>query len=223
MFGQGNSARPGKEPKVLLETALQEHVVMGCPGAILEVRSPSLGFAFSSAHGLFARNDMRPLRPDHAFRTAIVAKPVTAATAVCLAANQSWNLDDPITKYLPSNIIRKLSKLKGLTHVNDLTIRRLLGHSRGLPDYFFDLRFQAQVKKDPNHVWQPEELVEAAVEIGELLFSPGSDFSYGDTAYVLVGIAIERLTNSTLADVYRSLIFRPLAMEATIYAINRKS
>jgi D-alanyl-D-alanine carboxypeptidase len=112
-------------------------------------------------------------------------------------------------------VIEKLSKLKGLGNVNELTIRRLLSHTSGLPDYFFDDRFKAQVQKDPNRTWQPVELIEAATEVGEMLFSPGTDFSYGDTAYVVVGIAIERLLNCSLADAYRSIIFESLKMDAT--------
>src|SRR5690606_16515976 len=99
--------------------------------------------------------------------------------------------------------------------VNDLTIRRLLNHTSGLPDYFFNDQFQAQAAKEPNRLWQPEELVEAATEGGELLFSPGTDFSYGDTAYVVVGMAIEHLLDRCLAEAYRSFLFDPLKMDAT--------
>ena len=204
-----------KGPRKLLEAALREQVATGCPGAILEISAPSLGFAFSKAQGLYARNGLQPLRTNDAFRAASVTKAVTATVAVYLAANQHWNLDDPITDFIPTPVIGKLRKLKGLSNVNELTIRRLLSHTSGLPDYFFDDRFQAQVRKEPNRIWQSKELIEAAAEVGELLFSPGTDFSYGDTAYVVVGIAIERLLGCSLANAYRSLIFGPLEMEAT--------
>ncbi|MEO1300325.1 MAG: serine hydrolase domain-containing protein, partial [Cyanobacteria bacterium J06636_16] len=63
--------------------------------------------------------------------------------------------------------------------------------------------------------WQPGELVAAAAQDGELLFPPGTDFAYGDTAYVVVGIAIENLLDRPLADAYRSIIFDPLDMKTT--------
>ena len=47
-------------------------------------------------------------------------------------------------------------------------MRRLLGHRSGLPDYFFDERFQKRVQSEPNRMWRPVELVEAAAEIGRL-------------------------------------------------------
>ena len=129
MLMQRETSFTEKDPQKLLEAALHEHVATGCPGAILEISAPTLGFAFSGAHGLYARNDSRLLRTDDSFRAASVSKAVTAATAVCLAANQRWNLDDPITNFLPSRVVRKLRGLKGLSHINELTIRRLLSHA----------------------------------------------------------------------------------------------
>jgi CubicO group peptidase (beta-lactamase class C family) len=119
------------------------------------------------------------------------------------------------TPFLPPNLVVLLRGLGGLEHVDTLTIRRLLSHTSGLPDYFFREQFQARVQRNPNRIWYPAELVEAAAEANRLAFVPGSDFSYGDTGYVLVGLAIERLVDRPLADAYRSLIFHPLQMDAT--------
>jgi D-alanyl-D-alanine carboxypeptidase len=144
-----------------------------------------------------------------------VTKAVTAATAVRLAAQGRWCLESPVTRLLPPNVVRALRNLEGLPTVDALTIRRLLNHTSGLPDYFIDERFQARVRADPNRRWKPRELVESAVEARRLAFLPGTDFSYGDTGYVLVGLAIERVVDRPLAEAYRSLIFTPVAMDAT--------
>jgi len=201
--------------RVLLEAALREQMDAGCPGAILEVGAPGLDTNISLAQGLFDKNRPQPLHSGDAFRAASVTKAITATTAVYLAANQHWNLDDSIGDYLPTEVVDKLKTLNGLDNVNQLTIRRLLTHTSGLPDYFFDDQFQAQVRKEPDRIWQAQELIQAATEVGQLLFSPGTGFSYGDTAYVVVGIAIERLLNCSLAEAYRSIIFEPLRMETT--------
>lgn len=68
---------------------------------------------------------------------------------------------------------------------------------------------------DPKRIWLPEDLIDAAVRFGRLEFTPGTGFSYGDTGYVLAGIAIEQLLGVRLADAYRSLVFNPLGMQAT--------
>lgn len=198
-----------------LQAALDDCVAAGSPGAILAIDAPARGLAFSGASGVFVRGGPRPLRPDDPFRAASVTKAVTAATAVRLAAQGHWSLDGPVTPFLPAHVVERLRGLDGLSTVDALTIRRLLSHTSGLPDYFFDERFQARVRAEPGRTWCPEELVEAAVATGRLAFPPGADFSYGDTGYVLVGIAVERLVALPLADAYRSLIFQPLAMHAT--------
>jgi D-alanyl-D-alanine carboxypeptidase len=198
-----------------IQAALDGCLAAGSPGAIIAIDAPLLGIDFSGASGLFARGQSRPLRPDDPFRAASVTKAVTAATAVRLAAEGRWDLDNPVTPLLPLNLVALLRELEGLQNVDALTIRRLLSHTSGLPDYFFRERFQARVQADPNRMWRPAELVEAAIEANRLAFLPGTDFSYGDTGYVLVGLAIERLVDRPLADAYRSLIFAPLRMDAT--------
>lgn len=199
----------------LLEEALQAQIADGCPSAVIEVIAPSFDFSFVSAQGLFAKGNSRLLRTSDAFRAASVTKAVTATLAVYLAANQHWNLDDAIANFLPAQVTQQLYDFKGLADVDQLTLRRLLSHTSGLPDYFSNQRFQAQIQKNSNHTWQPEELVAAAAQDSELLFPPGTDFAYGDTAYVVVGMAIERLLDCPLADAYRSIIFDPLDMDAT--------
>jgi D-alanyl-D-alanine carboxypeptidase len=144
-----------------------------------------------------------------------VTKAVTAATAVRLAALGRWSLDSLVTRFLPARVIDLLRGLQGLQAAEDLTIRRLLNHTSGLPDYFFDERFQSRVRAEPDRIWRPVELIEAAVEARKLAFPPGAGFSYGDTGYVLAGMAIEQIQGCPLADAYRSLILAPLQMNAT--------
>lgn len=201
-----------------IQTALDGCVAAVSPGTLVAIDAPALGVAFSRASGLFARGRSRPLRPDDPFRAASVTKAVTAATAVRLAADGRWELDSPVTRHLAPSVVALLCRLPGFKDVDALTVRRLLGHTSGLPDYFFRQQFQARVRAEPNGLWRPAELVEAALEANRLAFVPGSDFSYGGTGYVLVGLAIERLLDRPLADAYRSLVFTPLRMDATYLA-----
>jgi D-alanyl-D-alanine carboxypeptidase len=206
---------PHPDAAAELETALQAQVEAGCPGAILAVSAPQLDCFFCGACGLFARDSARKLNVNDAFRIASVTKAVTAATAVRLAALNRWNLDDSIVRLLPPRLVQAMRHLSGLMSPDCLTPRILLSHSSGIPDYFFDPQFQARVKANPERIWQPDELVEVALETGHVLFSPGTDFSYGDTGYVIVGIAIEQLLGRPLHEAYRELIFDPLEMHAT--------
>jgi D-alanyl-D-alanine carboxypeptidase len=198
-----------------LQATLDACVAAGAPGAVITVDAPTLGLTFSGSSGLFARGQLRPLHPQDPFRAASVTKAVTAATAVRLAAEGRWDLDSSVARFLAPPLVRQLQQLKGLSSIEALTIRRLLNHTSGLPDYFFHEGFQARVQAEPNRIWHPEELIEAALHGRDLAFLPGRDFSYGDTGYVLVGLAMEQLLNRSLAEIYRRLIFDPLAMDST--------
>lgn len=195
--------------------ALDACVAAGAPGALVAVEGPAPGACFCVARGLFERGTARALRPGDSFRAASVTKAVTAATALRLASQGRWGLDDPVAPYLRPDVVDVLRGLEGLSDMGELTLRRLLGHTSGLPDYFFDPRFQARVRAEPGRTWRPAELVRAAAERGRLDFAPGTDFAYGDTGYVVAGLAIEELTGGPLADAYRSLVFDPLGMDAT--------
>lgn len=195
-----------------IERVLEGCIAAGAPGAIIAIEAPPPGASFSAASGLFARGELRRLRPEDPFRAASVSKAVTVATAVCLAARDYWALDDPVTPFLPPPVIDLRSGLEGLPTIDALTIGRLLNHTSGLPDYFFDEAFQGRVRAEPGRLWRPLALVETAVATGRRVFPPGSDFSYGDTGYVLAGIAIERVLDCPLADACRSLVLDPLGM-----------
>jgi D-alanyl-D-alanine carboxypeptidase len=203
------------ETRARIGEAIEEQLAAGCPGVILEIDAPRLGVVMREARGVFARGEARPLLVGDGFRAASVTKAATAAVAVGLAARGRWRLDDSVATYLPADLIEKLSRLDGLEDSGELTIRRLLAHSSGVPDYFFDPGFQSRVERDPDRRWRPQELFAAAMSVGRLLFPPGSDFAYGDSAYVMVGLAIEQLLGVRLSDAFRSVVFEPLAMEAT--------
>lgn len=205
--------RPMIEARI--RTALEACVAAGAPGAIVAVEAPGLGVSFAGAAGRFALGEPRPLAPEDPFRAASVTKAVTAAAAVRLAAEGRWSLDDPAARYLAPEVTALLGGLEGLDDIAALTLRTLLGHTAGVPDYFFDAGFQARLRSERGRSWRPAELVEAAVAGKRLLFPPGMGFSYGDAAYVLAGLAIEGLLGRPLAEAYRSLIFAPLGMEST--------
>ena len=204
-----------KDVRSRLRPALDEQIASGCPGVILAVDSPRLGLRFADSAGAFERGGDRVLEPEDAFRAASVAKAVTAAVAAKRAEEGLWSLDDSIARHLPGDILDCLRVLDGLDSFEPLSLRCLLGHTSGLPDYFFDAGFQARVRDAPDRTWRPTELVEAAARVGRVLFAPGTDFSYGDTGYVLVGLALEEQLERPLSEVYRSIVFDPLGMATT--------
>jgi D-alanyl-D-alanine carboxypeptidase len=102
-----------------------------------------------------------------------------------------------------------------------LTIRHLLQHSSGISRYVFAPEFQKDVKLDPDRTWVPEELLSYVFD-KEPLFEAGSDFSYSDTNYIVLGMVIETLTGASLYDYIEAHILKPMDLNRVSPQIDRK-
>ena len=172
------------------------------PGVALAVRTPTLTWTGSS--GVADRATRKPLTAGAGFRIASVTKTFTAAAILRLVEDGKLSLDDPIAHHL------SLATVALLRHdgyaVDRIHIRQLLQHTSGLYDYAEDPAYQTFVVSHPRHRWTRAEQVRFAMTHGRPLFPPGTNFHYSDTAYVLLGEMLERLTGNGLASAYRALL-----------------
>jgi D-alanyl-D-alanine carboxypeptidase len=195
-----------------LERAVEAQVTAGAPGAMALIDAPRADLAWSGAAGNLARGESRPLRPDDAFRAASVTKNVTAAVAVRLAEDGLLHLDEPLANQLAPELLERWQSLDALPRT---TPRQLLAHTAGVPNYFRDEAFAAQLRSEPGRAWRPVELVDHAATHGTPAFAPGEGFEYSDTGYVITAILAEQVTGKPLHEIYRQLVFDPLEMTGT--------
>lgn len=132
-------------------------------------------------------------------------KPLTGIAIMQLRDRGLLKLDDAVTKYLPE--LEKVHNPYG--KMQDITIRQLMNHSAG----FRNSTFPYKNGKD----WQPFEpteyaQVEAMLPFTEILFKPGSKFSYSNLGIVFLGQIIERLTGDDYEVYVDKNILRPLEM-----------
>ena len=137
-----------------------------------------------------------PVTPSTVFESASLGKQFTAAGILLLVQDGRLGLDDPITRYLSRAPERWRS----------ITIRHLLTHTSGLPDYeaadsTLNLRLD----------YSEEELLRRFVRF-PLLFEPGEEYSYSNTGYALLGMIIRRATGKHWDHLLRQRIFEPLGM-----------
>ena len=132
-------------------------------------------------------------------------KPLTGIAIMQLRDRGLLKLDDAAIKYLP--------ELKAVHNpfgdMQEITIRQLMNHSAG----FRNSTFPYKNGKD----WQPFEptrysQVEAMLPFTEILFKPGSKFSYSNLGIVFLGQIIERLTGDDYEVYVDKNILRPLEM-----------
>ena len=136
---------------------------------------------------------------DERFRIGSVTKTFVATLVLLLAEDGKLRLDDPVERWLPGLVPR------GRT----ITIRHLLSHTSGLPDYVEDDR----VRRDPQRRWTPRELV--AVALAAPTGPPGRNFAYASTNYIVLGLIAERAGGAPLGRQLRDRLFEPLGLSNT--------
>ena len=195
-----------------LEAALAAQVAAGAPSAVARIEVPPAGLRWEGAAGRLGRGQGRCLRADDAFRVASTTKTVTAVVLVRLAGEGRVALDDPLAGQLAPEL---LERWRGLGGLGAATPRQLLAHTAGLPNYFNDEAFLALLRTQPERAWRPVELVDHAAAHGTPAFLPGRGFAYSDTGFVIAGLLAEQVTGRALHELYRELVFDPLAMDET--------
>lgn len=155
----------------------------------------------SYAHGYGFADRRRTIRvtPETVFPIASLEKSLVAASILRLVERHEISLDDRASKYVPL-----------YPAARGVTIRELLTHTSGIPDYAqlpgFDRRQRVPVS--------PQELVQRVAAL-PLRFAPGTDWNYSNTDYVLLGMVIERVTHVPLEAWLRRDLFVPLHLTAT--------
>jgi CubicO group peptidase (beta-lactamase class C family) len=138
-----------------------------------------------------------PFTPDTPVDGASLAKTFTAALLLSLQSEGRLTLDEPAQRLLPELPYR------------EITLRQLLSHSSGLPDYYE--YFEPFVGKDQVRTNEILLGVMAAQE-PPLAFRPGTRFEYSSFAYDLAALAACRAARATYEALLQQRVFRPLGI-----------
>ena len=147
-----------------------------------------------------------PVTPQSVFEIGSITKQFTAASLMLLVEDGKIALDDPITKYFP----------EATQHWSAVTIRHLLTHTAGLPDIWGDTEETLYNKGivDFRRDYTEDELVRIYAA-RPLDFSPGTEWSYCNPCYQILGFLIHRVSGQTYDGFLNARIFKPLGMHAT--------
>src|SRR5262249_3493681 len=161
-----------------------------------------------AAGGLASLQPPAAMQPSDRFRVASVTKTFVATLVLRLAAQGRLRLSDPVERWLPGLV----------PNGGSITLRELLNHTSGLYHYIEDETWQKEEVANPGRQWTPRELVAFATSHPPL-FPPGTDWSYSNTNYVLLGLVVEAVTAEPLDQELQDQLFRPLALGSTSFAI----
>ncbi len=168
-----------------LQAALESHDIAGGGGMSATVMTA--GGTWSGTTG--KADGVRGLQVDDQFAIASITKSVVAAQVMLMVEAGELRLDDPVDEYLPADLH---------FDTNGATIRQLLGHRSGLPDYY-DMLYPSP-PTELERVWTPAEIL-ALLPADRT--PPGGEFSYAETNYLVLQLAIEHVRGRPLVDVLR--------------------
>jgi len=172
------------------------------PNVVVAVRDEECGTS------LYRSGDNEETTTDSLFLLASVTKTFVAATVMMLADEGELGPDDRIDEWLDGQQERYWP----------ITIRQLLGHTSGIPNYTeFAGLYPCLENDQDDHVWTPQELVDLTSAM-PTVFPPGTDWSYSNTNYILLGMIIEAVTGSTVGEVFRERMIGPVGLEHTFFA-----
>ena len=135
-----------------------------------------------------------PVTPQSMFQTGSIGKMFTATLILRLAETGKVSLDDPLSKHLPETPPAWTA----------VTLRMMLNHTSGIPNYVLD---------DYVRIVAGGEGELARIAFAKPLdFPAGSDWRYSNTAYVLLGQLIQKVTGRFYGDLLVEQLFRPLGM-----------
>jgi len=161
---------------------------------------------YERGYGVTDLRTMRRIDGRTNFRLASVTKAFTAAAVMLLVRDGKLRYEDTLTGLFPDFP----------EYGRAITLRRLLNHTSGLPDYE-DLMPPA----DPSLPVEQVQIKDAGVF--DLLkrqisgkFAPGTRWAYSNSGYVLLGIIVEKASGCSFSDFLRDRIFAPLKMSNTV-------
>jgi D-alanyl-D-alanine carboxypeptidase len=205
----GRSAAFGKEQAkgadAALDRALKELVAMegGPPGVIAVVQRGQ----HRKVHTIGVRNIKSglPMRIHDRMRIASAAKAFSGAVALSLVSKGKLSLQDTIGERL-----RELLPEAWW----EVTLRQLLNHTSGIPDFAGDEGVADAFVASPKKAPPPEELLSLMEEV-DLLFDPGSEYHYSNSDNIVVALMVEAATGRSYEDQLRERVYRPLGLSMT--------
>ena len=187
---QAQDSFPGDSIDRFVHAEMERQHIPGMSVAVL------VGDSVKMARGYgWANLELRvPASDSTIYQSGSVGKQFTSALVMMLVEQGRLRLDDPIVRFLP----------EGKQRWRGVTVRHLLTHTSGIPDYTDSV---VDLRRD----YTEDQLVRIAAAL-PLMFPPGTRWSYSNTGYLLLGALIHRVTRTFYGDLLRDSIFTPLGM-----------
>lgn len=209
--GAATGAQDGRDPRLVSAMAQFLGLEGAPPGAIIIIRRGNDETVYAAGAAALkcgpapaGCDGLRPPRTSDHMRIASVSKAFSGAAALTLVAEGRLDLDDTIGALLP-DLPRQWHRV---------SVRQLLNHTSGLPDYSGSRGFAEYLTAWPTDPPSPRQLLDFVAHV-PLQFRPGSRYRYSNSDNIAVGLIVEAATSRPYRNVLRSSVFRPLGLDRT--------
>ena len=161
------------------------------------------GQSWVGASGLRDIASAAPMIPDTAFALASISKTFTAAVVLQLVEEGRLGLDQSVAPLLPKFRLDPR-----------ITVRMLLDHTSGLPDFFMARGIDAALQAHPNATWTA---MQSWAFVPKKHAVPGPSWYYSNTNYLLLGELVSAITGNPLAHEVRTRLLDPLGLDTAYY------
>ena len=198
---------PDDEVQALLEDFQETY---GFPGATVayvssdgEVRSFAVGYSDVEA-GI-------PMTPETRMLAASIGKSIWGALVLSLEADGLINRSDLVSDYLGNE-----PWFHRVPNADEITVGHLLTHSSGLPDHVHMEGVATElIAMGRVDTFDPVDLISFVLD-EPALFEAGTDWSYTDTGYILLGLVMEAATDAKVFELAAKRLLLPLGLTATL-------
>jgi CubicO group peptidase (beta-lactamase class C family) len=178
------------------------------PGLAVLVRQKG-STSFARGYGVRSLQSLAKIDTKTDFRLASFTKQFTATAVMLLVRDGKLRYDQTLTDIFPGFP----------AYGRAVTIRHLLTHTSGLPDYE-DLMDKTWT---PTHQIQDEEVLGLLERQGSPKFAPGANWAYSNSGYVLLGLIVAKVSGEPFGQFLRDHIFKPLRMSDTLAYVDGRN
>jgi D-alanyl-D-alanine carboxypeptidase len=183
-----------------LDSIMNVYTTNLLPGVSIAVYSEAGGW-WAGAKGYASIENKIPMQNCHLQYIQSISKTYLAVEILQLKEQGKIDLDAAMTKYLPSRYSQYIK------NAEKITIRMLLNHRTGVPEYNQDAEFISQVILHPLKDFSSEDCLKA-IAGKDLQFSPGSKYQYANTNYLLLSLIGDAITGDHAAYMKKNIFSR---------------
>lgn len=210
-LAQGNEINQSNHSKgAAIQAIIDKYTLKGVPGVSVAIKDSEGSWEGVSGYAKIETN--QKLKPGLVYPAASITKTYLAVALLRMTEMGLINLDNSIVNYLPDSIAGKISDSK------NITVRMLLNHTSGIPDYINNIDFKFYRFNNLSSSWTIDKAL-SYVYNKPLLFIPGSGFAYSNNNYILLSMMVENVTKVSEGIWLEDNLFKPLDLNSTYYKV----